>query len=95
MFFDENLILNKEKTVAFFTKHVFTTGHTSSLRSESLNSFFKGFEAMKREMTTWNVSNVYIHKYLLKFVMSLTRQFLPVDIGLSGLTKFGTRIVIM
>ena len=29
-FIDENLISNKEKTVAFFTKHIFTAGHTSS-----------------------------------------------------------------
>ena len=54
-FIDEKLISNKEKTVAFFTKHIFTAGHTSSQRSESLNSFFKGFGTMKREMTTWNI----------------------------------------
>ena len=43
-FIDENLILNKEKTVDFFTKHIFTAGHINSQRSESLNSFFKGLE---------------------------------------------------
>ena len=52
---DEKLIFNKEKTVAFFTKHIFTAGHNSSQRSESLNIFFKGFGTMKREMTTWNI----------------------------------------
>ena len=54
-FIDEKLIFNKEKTVAFFTKHIFTAGHNSSQRSESLNIFFKGFGTMKREMTTWNI----------------------------------------
>ena len=50
-FIDEKLISNKEKTVAFFTMHIFTAGHTTSQRSESFNSFFKGFGTMKREMT--------------------------------------------
>ena len=45
----------RKKTVAFFTKHIFTTGHTSSQRSDSFNSLFKGFGTMKREMTTWNI----------------------------------------
>ena len=54
-FIDEKLMLNKGKTDAFFTKHVFTAGHTSSQRSESLNSLFKGFGTMKREITTWNI----------------------------------------
>ena len=43
-FIDEKLILNKEKTVAFFTKYIFTSDHTSSQRSESLNSLLKGLE---------------------------------------------------
>ena len=34
---------------------MFTAGHTSSQRSESLNSFFKKFGTMKREMITWNI----------------------------------------
>ena len=104
-FIDEKLILNKEKTVTFFTKHVFTAGHTSSQRFESLNSFFKGFGSMKRERTTLNiyelitwldkcVERIYT-QFLLKFVMALTRQFLPVDIGISGLINFGTTIVNM
>ena len=46
-FIDENLISNKENAVAFFTKHMFTAGHTSSQRSESLNSFLKGLELRK------------------------------------------------
>ena len=54
-FNDEKLILNKEKTVAFFKKHIFTAGYASSQRSESLNSFFKEFGTMKREMTTSNI----------------------------------------
>ena len=49
-FIDENLIFNKEKTIAFFTKHMFAAARTSSQRSEFLNSFFKGFGTMKREM---------------------------------------------
>ena len=54
-FIDEKLILHKEKTVAFFTKYIFTAGHTSTQRSESLNNFFKGYGTMKKEMTTWNI----------------------------------------
>ena len=54
-FIDENLISNKENTVAFFTKHFLTASHTSRQRSESLNSFSKGFGTMKREMATWNI----------------------------------------
>ena len=34
---------------------MFTTGHTCSQRSESLNSFFEEFGTMKREMITWNI----------------------------------------
>ena len=55
MFFDNKLILNKQTTVAFFTQHIFTAGHTSSQRLESLNRFFKGFGTMKREIITWNI----------------------------------------
>ena len=32
-FIDEKLVLKKEKSVAFYTKHIFTAGHTSSQRS--------------------------------------------------------------
>ena len=82
-FIDEKLIMNKEKTVAFFTKHIFTAGNTNSQRYESLNSFSKGFGNMKREMTTWNIfelmtwldkcfERIYTHIFI-KIVMSLTR----------------------
>ena len=39
--------------------------------------------------------SVHFHKFLLKFVVLLTRQFPPEDTGLNGLTKCGTRIVVM
>ena len=47
--------MNREKDVAFYTKHIFTAGHTSSQRSESLNNFFKGFGFLKKEMIYWNM----------------------------------------
>ena len=47
--------MNREKYVAFYMKHIFTAGHTSSQRSESLNNFFKGFEFLKKEMIYWNM----------------------------------------
>ena len=47
-FIDEKIILNKEKTVAFLTKQMFTADRTRSQRSESLNSFLKVFGIMKR-----------------------------------------------
>ena len=47
---DEKLVMNREKSVVFYTKHIFTAGHTSSQRSESLNNFFKGFGSLKKEM---------------------------------------------
>ena len=49
-FIDEKLVLKKVKWVAFYTKHIFTAGHTSSQRSESLNSLIKGVESLKKEM---------------------------------------------
>ena len=43
-FIEGKIILNMGKIVLFFTKRIFTTGHTSSQRLESLNSFFKGLK---------------------------------------------------
>ena len=54
-FIDEKLVLKKEKSVAFYTKHIFTAGHTSSQRSESLNGLIKGFGSLKKEMVQWNI----------------------------------------
>ena len=36
-------------------KYIFTAGHTSSQRSESLNNLFKGFGSLKQEMIYWNI----------------------------------------
>ena len=33
--------MNKKTTFVFFRKHTFTTGYTSSQRSESVKGFFK------------------------------------------------------
>ena len=52
---DKKLIFDKEKPVAFYTKDIFTTSHTSSKCSKSLNSFSRGFGTIKREMTAWNI----------------------------------------
>ena len=49
-FIDEKLFLKKEKSLVFFTKHIFIAGHTSSQRSESLNSLIKSFGSLKKEM---------------------------------------------
>ena len=42
-FIDEKLVLKKEKSAAFYTKHIFTAGHTSSQRSEFFEWFDKRF----------------------------------------------------
>ena len=54
-FMDEKLVLRKEKLVAFYTKYIFTAGHTSSQRLESLNSLIKGFGSLKKDMVQWNI----------------------------------------
>ena len=54
-FIDEKLGLEKEKSIAFYTKHIFTTGHASSQRSESLNGLIKGFGSLKEEIVQWNI----------------------------------------
>ena len=46
-FIDEKLVLKKEKSVAFHTKHISTAGYTSSQRSESLNSLINVFGLLK------------------------------------------------
>ena len=52
----KNLVLKKEKSVAFYTKHIFTAGHTSSQRLEILNSLINGFGSLKKDMVQWNLS---------------------------------------
>ena len=84
-FIDEKLILNKEKTVAFVTKHIFTACHTSSQRSE----VFKGFGTMKREMTTWNS-----YKLMTQLNKCVKRIYI-IFIELNRLTKFRMKIVNM
>ena len=55
-FIDGKLVLKKkEKSVAFYTKHTFTAGHTSGQRSESLNGLIKGFGSLQNEMVQWNI----------------------------------------
>ena len=54
-FIDKKLVLKKEKSVAFYTKHIFTAGYTSNKRLESLNSLIKGFGLLKKDMVQWNI----------------------------------------
>ena len=54
-FIDEELVLKKEKSVTFYTKYIFTAGHASSQRLESLNSLIKGFGSLKKDMVQWNI----------------------------------------
>ena len=49
-FIHEKLDLKIEKSVAFYTRLVFTAGQTSSQRSKSMNNLFKGFGSLKKEM---------------------------------------------
>ena len=44
-----------DEKVTFYTKHIFTAGHTSNQRSESLNGLIKGFGSLKKEMVQWNI----------------------------------------
>ena len=49
-FINDKLVLKNEISVDFYTKHIFTAGHTSSQRSESMNSLIKGFGSLKKDM---------------------------------------------
>lgn len=49
------MVINREKSVAFYTKHIFLAGHTSSQRLESLNNLFKGFGSLKKKIIYWNI----------------------------------------
>ena len=49
-FIAENLVLKREKLVAFYTKHIFIAGQTTSQRSEFLNRLIKGFVSLKKDM---------------------------------------------
>ena len=46
-FIGEQLVLNKNKLVALYTKLIFTAGNTGSQRSEALNSLIKDFGSLK------------------------------------------------
>ena len=65
-FIDEKLVLKKEKSVVFYTKHIFTEGHTSSQRSKSLNGLIKGFGLLKKEMVQWNIYQLttWLYRYV-------------------------------
>ena len=54
-FIDEKLGLEKEKSIAFYMKHILTAGHASSQRSESLNGLIKGFGSLKQKIVQWNL----------------------------------------
>ena len=54
-FIDEKLGLEKEKSIVIYTKHIFTAGHASSQRSESLNGLIKGFGSLKQKIVQWNL----------------------------------------
>ena len=104
-FIDEKLVLKKEKSVAFYTKHIFTAGHTSSQRSESLNGLIKGFGSLKNEMVQWNiyqlmtwldrcVERIYTET-ILEIKTILNDAIKQVIFGQSGLVIYWKKIVHM
>ena len=101
-FIDEKLVLKKEKSVDFYTKHIFTVGHTSSQRSESLNGFIKGVWSLKQEMVQWPIyqlmtwldrciERVYIEMFL-EIKTNLNDATKIVIFGPSGLMIYGKKI---
>ena len=87
-FIDEELVLKKEKSVTFYTKHIFTAGHASSQRSESLNSFIKGFGSLKKYMVQWNIYQLMT--WLDKGIERIyTESFLEIKTILNYATKTG------
>ena len=97
--------MNKEKSVTFYTKHIFIADHTSSQRSESLNNCLKGFESLKKEMMHWNifqlmtwldkcVERIYTEIFL-KVKNVLNDALKIVNFGPNGWIIFGMRIVHM
>ena len=87
-FIDEKLVLKKEKSVAFYTKHIFTAGHTRRQRSESLNGLIKGFGSLKKEMVQWNIYQLMT--WLDRCVERIyTEMFLEIKTILNDVTKIG------
>ena len=95
--------MHREKSVVFYTKHIFTAGHTSSQRSESLNNFFKGFGSLKKEMIYQNVlqlmtwldrcvERIYTEMFLeIKNILNDAKKM--ANFGLNGWIIFGMKIV--
>ena len=52
---DQKLVMNRNKSVSFYTKYIFTVGHTNSQRSQYLIDVFKGFGSTKQEMIRLNI----------------------------------------
>ena len=97
--------MNKEKSVTFYTKHIFIADHTSRQRLEPLNSCLKGFESLKKEMIHWNIFQLMIWldkcveriytEMFLKIKNVLNDALKIVNFGPSGWIIFGMKIVHM
>ena len=104
-FIDKKFVLKREKSVAFYTKHIFTAGQTSGQRSESLNNLIKGFGSLKKKMVQWSiyqlmtwldrcVERIYIEMFLeIKKITMMQKKV--VNFGPSGWMMFGKDIVLM
>ena len=96
--------MNKEKNVAFYTKHIYTTGHTNSQRLESLNNFFKGFGSWKEgnELLVYTLIDnmvremcrAYLHGILFE-IKIFSMMLKIVNFGPNRWIMFGMKIVHM
>ena len=69
-------------------KHIFTAGHTSSQRSESLNGLIKGFGSLKKEMVQQNIYQLMT--WLDRCVKIMyTEMFLEIKTNLNDAAKTG------
>ena len=51
----DKLINKKKMHYILLKKHISSVGHSSSQKSESLNSYFKGFGTLNSSMRSWNI----------------------------------------
>ena len=97
--------MKRDKSVAFYTRLIFTAGQTSSQRLESMHNLFKGVGSFKKEMVQWSISQlmtwlnrcverIYTEMFL-EIKKFLIMQKKLINFGPSGLTMFGEKIRLM
>ena len=60
-FIDKKMVISREKSISFYTKHIFTMNHTNSQRSNILNSLLKGGEYIPINDMVIQLFRAYLH----------------------------------